>query len=100
MINDEVNWSTIQVLQSEGLHTASPNETKKVWPSSKVNDSLDVAHFSKKIEVRVFDKAKGKGLVTKEDIAKDEVIWKEDPFIIAPEWYVLALVALGVVFDD
>lgn len=59
---------------------------KKIWPASKINDRLDVSQFSKKIEVRYFDKAKGKGLVAKENIAEKEVIWKEDPFVIAPEW--------------
>lgn len=74
------------MLQSEGLTLASPNDMKKIWPSSKINDTLNVAHFSKKIEVRFFDKAKGKGLVAKEDIVEGEIVWKEDPFIIAPEW--------------
>lgn len=76
------------VLQSEGL-TSAPSggaSAKKIWPSSKVNDKLDIGQFSKKIEVRYFDKAKGKGLIAKEDIGEREIIWKEDPFIIAPEW--------------
>ncbi|KAF7964768.1 hypothetical protein HWV62_2400 [Athelia sp. TMB] len=85
------DWSVSEkrirkVLQSEGLHTPASTDNKKTWPSSQVNNTLDVSQFSKKIEVRFFDKAKGKGLVAKEDIAKDEVIWKEDPFVIAPEW--------------
>jgi hypothetical protein len=76
------------VLQSEGL-TSAPSggaSAKRIWPSSKVIDKLDISQFSKKIEVRYFDKVKGKGLVAKEDIGEREIIWKEDPFIIAPEW--------------
>lgn len=51
-----------------------------------MNDKLNIGQFSKKIEVRYFDKAKGKGLIAKEDIGEREIIWKENPFIIAPEW--------------
>ncbi len=29
---------------------------------------------------------KGKGLVATEDIAQGETLWREDPFVIAPEW--------------
>ena len=32
-------------------------------------------------------KGKGKGLVAKERITSGETVWKEDPFILAPEWY-------------
>jgi hypothetical protein len=76
------------VLQGEDLHSlaGSGASTRKVWPSSRVNDKLDISLFSNKIEVRYFDKAKGKGLVAKEAIDEREIIWKEDPFIIAPEW--------------
>ena len=39
-----------------------------------------------KAEVRFFGRAKGKGLVARAPIAAGETIWKEDPFVLAPEW--------------
>lgn len=75
-------------MQSEGL-TSAPStgeSAKKIWPSSKLNNKLDLEQYSKKIEVRYFDKAKGKGLIAKEDFIEREIIWREDPFILAPEW--------------
>ena len=41
-----------------------------------------------KVAVKHFGKKKGKGLVAKEVVEEGETIWKEDPFILAPEWYV------------
>lgn len=38
------------------------------------------------MEVTFYDQQKGKGLIATSDIEEGEVIWKEDPFIIAPEW--------------
>lgn len=86
---------TRKVLQNEGLilgpapsasaKSPSPGEP---LPTSRVIEGLDVAKWTSKVEVRYFGKSKGKGLVAKEKIAEGEVIWKEDPFILAPEWYV------------
>ena len=59
-----------------------------VYPSSRVIDQLDLAKWSEKIEVRYFNRLKGKGLIARERIEEGDVIWKEDPFVIAPEWYV------------
>ena len=42
--------------------------------------------WTSKVEVRYFDKIKGKGLVAKEKIEEGQVVWKEDPFALAPEW--------------
>jgi len=98
LLEQHKTWSVSEkrvrkVLQSEGLTSApsSGESAKKIWPSSKLNNMLDVGQFSKKIEVKYFDKAKGKGLVAKEDIGEREIIWKEDPFIIAPEWEIYDL---------
>ncbi|THH33374.1 hypothetical protein EUX98_g864 [Antrodiella citrinella] len=78
---------TRKVLQTEGLViSAGPSEpTGFKYPSSKVMEGLDVGKWTNKVEVRVFDRKKGKGLVAKEKIAEGETIWKEDPFILAPE---------------
>ena len=78
---------TRKVLQSAGLvQTGSGAAPGHVYPSSKLIDGLDVGKWSTKVEVKYFGKAKGKGLVAKEAIAEGETIWKEDPFVLAPEW--------------
>ncbi len=79
---------TRKVLQSEGLvHTSgAAGLAGHVYPASKLIEGLDVGKWTAKVEVRYFGKAKGKGLVAKEAIADGEVVWKEDPFVLAPEW--------------
>lgn len=56
-------------------------------PVSRVIEGLDVAKWTAKVQVEYFDSLKGKGLVATERIAEGEALWKEDPFILAPEWY-------------
>ncbi|KAG6812905.1 hypothetical protein H0H92_015457 [Tricholoma furcatifolium] len=79
---------TRKVLQSEGLilDTPSPQGADFVYPSSRLIPDLDISRWTSKVQVRYFDKRKGKGLVATEDIEEGEAIWKEDPFILAPEW--------------
>ncbi|TBU59985.1 SET domain-containing protein [Dichomitus squalens] len=80
---------TRKVLQNQGLVqtlSASGAASGQVHPTSKLIEGLDVTKWTTKAEVKYFGKAKGKGLVAKEAIAEGEVIWKEDPFILAPEW--------------
>ncbi|KAI6126309.1 hypothetical protein EDD16DRAFT_313552 [Pisolithus croceorrhizus] len=110
LLDTNPTWSVSEkrvrrVLQEEGLlingiagnasEKANDNEngakSTRVYPSSSLNKSLDVNKWSKKIEVRYFDAIKGKGLVATEQIAQGEVIWKEDPFILAPEWEIYDL---------
>ncbi|KAJ7699349.1 hypothetical protein B0H17DRAFT_307442 [Mycena rosella] len=55
-------------------------------PSSELVEGLDVAQWTPRVAVRVFDKKKGKGLVATHKIAAGDTIWLEDPFAIAPEW--------------
>lgn len=82
---------TRKILQNHGLivaSTPSANDTEQpIFPSSRVIEGLDVFQWTAKVEVKYFDKKKGKGLVAIEDINERDVIWREDPFIIAPEWY-------------
>ncbi|KAG6819917.1 hypothetical protein H0H93_007388 [Arthromyces matolae] len=82
---------TRKVLQNEGLilDTPSPNGSDLVYPTSRLIPNLDISNWSSKVQVRFYDKRKGKGLVATEDIEEGETIWKEDPFILAPEWYEL-----------
>jgi hypothetical protein len=95
---------TRKVLQAEGLMVGQPspglglgyisqsapnkNAEPKVYPKSHVIEGLDVGKWTNKVEVRYFGKIKGKGLVAKDSIKQGEVVWKEDPFVVAPEWYV------------
>lgn len=60
--------------------------TAPSYPISKLNGDLNVEQWTKKVQVKQFGKARGKGLVAKEDIAEGEVIWKEEPFIYSPLW--------------
>ncbi len=64
-----------------------------MFPSFTLVEGLDisrwtttVSRWTTTIEVKYFDRKKGKGFVAKEPISEGQVVWKEDPFIIAPEW--------------
>jgi len=72
-----------------GLFTAPSTTGSKaahVYPSSTLVEGLDVSRWTTTIGVKYFDRKKGKGLVAKDAIYEGRVVWKEDPFIIAPEW--------------
>lgn len=86
-----------KILQTEGLVIAAKDNANgtvaagkgaRKYPSSRVIPNLDLSKWTPKVEVKYFDNKKGKGLVASQDIAEGEAIWKEDPFIIAPEWCV------------
>ncbi|KZV75809.1 SET domain-containing protein [Peniophora sp. CONT] len=97
-----------KICQAEGLINAAPAPTgapkekekksekeKAVFPVSRVVEDLDIERWTGRVQVRFIDKRKGKGLFAKEKIAEGEVIWKEDPFIVAPEWELFDLVQNG-----
>ncbi|KAF8889109.1 SET domain-containing protein [Infundibulicybe gibba] len=94
LLSSHPDWTvsekrTRKMLQNEGLIIRSgPQEEQNVglFPSSHLIPGLDVSKLSSKVEVKYFDKKKGKGLVASEDIKQGEILWKEDPFILAPEW--------------
>ncbi|KAI0363233.1 SET domain-containing protein [Pilatotrama ljubarskyi] len=78
---------TRKILQTAGLVLNTNGSTPgQLYPTSKVIEGLDVTKWTQKVEVKYFGKTKGKGLVAKERIAEGETIWKEDPFVLAPEW--------------
>jgi hypothetical protein len=62
------------------------SKTAHVYPSSMVVEGLDISRWTTTIEVKYFDRKKGKGLIAKDPISEGQVVWKEDPFVIAPEW--------------
>ncbi|KAF8440011.1 hypothetical protein L210DRAFT_3645933 [Boletus edulis BED1] len=82
-----------KILQSEGLvatenakdNGADPSIATP-YPISRLNTRLDVTKWSNKIKVHSFSPIKGKGLVATEKISEGDVVWREDPFILAPEW--------------
>lgn len=84
---------TRKILQTQGLIVPAPGQAPgvPVYPSSRVVPGLNVSKWTRNVEVKWFDKKKGKGLVATQDIKEGEVVWKEEPFIIAPEWYVVAI---------
>lgn len=80
---------TKKILQNLGLTlNSNPSDGKAKYPSSKVIEKLDISKWTAKVDVRFFDKKKGKGLIVKEKLVEGNIIWKEDFFAIAPEWYV------------
>ncbi|KAF9481594.1 SET domain-containing protein [Pholiota conissans] len=84
---------TRKILQSQGLIVSAPSSASEpaVYPSSRVIPSLDIRQWTAKVAVKYFDKKKGKGLVAAEPIEEGETIWREDPFVIAPEWEIFDL---------
>jgi len=87
---------TRKILQNHGLIvTSTPSSAngaeQPVYPSSRLIEGLDLFQWTTRVEVKYFNKKRGKGLVAVEDLNEGDVIWREDPFIIAPEWYVQSL---------
>lgn len=83
---------TRKILQNQGLIVSDPSSMSlesvesRIYPSSRVIDSLEISQWTLKVKVKYFNKKKGKGLVAEKDIEEGEPIWREDPFIVAPEW--------------
>ncbi|KAI0092344.1 SET domain-containing protein [Irpex rosettiformis] len=75
--------------------TVSGQSSTVLIPASKIIQGLDVAKWSTKIEVKYFNRMKGKGLVAVGKISQGDTIWKEDPFILAPEWEIYELQVLS-----
>ena len=104
LLSDNPEWlvsekRTRKILQNEGLVLTS-NDAKTglkmgsdqtLHPISRIIEGLDVSRWTTKVRVEYFNRHKGKGLVATERITEGEVLWKEDPFILAPEWYVDSL---------
>ncbi|KAI0697799.1 hypothetical protein BC835DRAFT_737993 [Cytidiella melzeri] len=98
------HWSvsekrTRKIIQAEGLilgpHKQHPitldSSSDTFIPASRVIEGLDMTRWTKKIEVKYFNRQKGKGLVATEKITQGDAVWKENPFILAPEWEVYDL---------
>lgn len=84
-----------KVMQQEGLMVVSKQEhasksgTEMRHPISKLNSAVDVKKWTKKLEIKQFDAVRGKGLVAIEEIAKDEELWTEDPWVLTADWCVI-----------
>ena len=61
------------------------------FPTSRVIAKLDVSQWTAKVEVRWFGEKRGKGLVAVEEVDEGEIVWREDPWVVAPEWEVVDL---------
>jgi len=85
ILNLKASDSLQQGLESAASGPSTTSEAR-VYPSSTLIEGLDVAKWTTAVEVKYFDERKGKGLVAKEPIHEGHVVWKEDPFVIAPEW--------------
>ncbi|EAU81457.1 hypothetical protein CC1G_05287 [Coprinopsis cinerea okayama7 len=109
LLKEKPDWivsekRTKKILQAEGL-TLPPSTANgagsgssgapSVYPTSRTIPNLDLSKWTSKVQVKVFDKVKGKGLVSNAEIQEGELIWKEDPFIVSPEWEIYDLVAQG-----
>ena len=85
---------TRKVLQSLGLVNKIQNKAvdptgELKHPFSQLLEGLDPLKYTQKgpaIRVEYFDQKKGKGLIATTDISEGTIIWKEDPFALAPEW--------------
>ena len=82
--SDNPSWTVSEKRLRRFLKNSEPHVT--VYPSSALVEGLDVAKWTTAVEVKFFDKRRGKGLVAKEPIHEGQVVWKEGPFAIAPEW--------------
>lgn len=88
---------TRKILQAEGLvlgpakrppppNPADGSDSDALIPASKIIDGLDIRKWSGRIQVKYFSRKKGKGLIATAKINQGDTVWKEDPFILAPEW--------------
>jgi hypothetical protein len=98
LLDAHPSWSVSEkrarkVLQSSGLSLSAPTALvqkgtgSRLYPRSQRTAGLDIAALTTKVEVKDFGPGKGKGLVATVPIAEGEVVWKEDPWLLAPEWY-------------
>jgi hypothetical protein len=95
LLSENSTWTVSEkrvrkVLQREGLALGAPSDVKDLprneFPVSQLNNKLNVKKWSNKIEVKYFGKERGKGLVAIEEIHEGEIVWKEDPVVMCPEW--------------
>ena len=99
LLSDNPGWLVSEkrmrkVLQSLGLsntvkasHSDSAGGLRS--PSSRLLQGLDPLKYTQKgpaVRVEYFDQKKGKGLIATTNVSEGTVIWKEDPFALAPEW--------------
>ncbi|KAI0263281.1 hypothetical protein BC834DRAFT_957927 [Gloeopeniophorella convolvens] len=104
LLSENPTWTVSEkrlrrILAAAGLVQQPPAQKPKpaagghVYPSSALIEGLDIAKWTQAVSVVYFDKQKGKGLVAKAPIAEGQVVWKEDPFVLGPEWDIYDLQA-------
>ena len=84
-----LEYATTDTTRGPGPSSSPPTTGSKaahIYPLSTLVEGLDLSRWTTTIKVKYFDRIKGKGLIAKEPISEGQIVWKEDPFIIAPEW--------------
>ncbi|KAJ7607329.1 hypothetical protein FB45DRAFT_846812 [Roridomyces roridus] len=76
----------ILAVLKESAAAAGDDDDGTPHPSSELIQGLDVKQWTPRVQVKLFDKKRGKGLVATQKIKAGETIWTEDPWVITPEW--------------
>ncbi|KAI8366777.1 uncharacterized protein BYT42DRAFT_648852 [Radiomyces spectabilis] len=105
LTEDQPTWQVSEkrvkkMMQTHGLvQTAEPVksgvEDDPSVPVSFIDPKLDIKSVSDKVVAKMIDKVTGKGLVAARDIAKDETIFTETPFVYFPPWEGFSLARTG-----
>lgn len=90
MLGGNGNATDHQATKSNGSANQPSTETVPT-PSFRPTRGLRVSQWTNKVVVHDFGAERGKGLVASTEITNGEVIWKEDPWAIAPEWDIFDL---------
>ena len=85
--NGQMPASDSSQAMSASSSAANLDERQSIPPSN--NPLLKLPKRTPTLRSSRHGRKKGKGLVASEDIAEGEVVWKEDPFVLAPEWCAL-----------
>ncbi|PVF96799.1 hypothetical protein CPB86DRAFT_708398 [Serendipita vermifera] len=83
-----------KVLKDQGLmgSTGGGMSARYEHPVSSTTDAVDPHKWSNRVEVKTFDEVRGKGLVLNDgpDLEEGEILWKEEPWVLASDWDVLS----------
>jgi hypothetical protein len=77
---DHPDWVLSEKRFKKILNSLSSERTTLVARTG-IDPSIDVEGIAPKVEVKLFGKGKGKGLVARAKILKGEVLWQEEPWI-------------------
>jgi hypothetical protein len=103
LLSENPTWTVSEkrfrrVLQQQQQQAKKPHSVLFVYPSSTLIQGLDLTKWTTAVKVEYFGKQKGKGLIAREPITEGQVVWKEDPFVNAPEWSLSLSLSLSLSF--